>query len=55
MIRLTRSGPSRNMNRFYATQLGNWVTNPARVRLPICVRSVIKILSTVDRPLRSAL
>jgi predicted DNA-binding WGR domain protein len=35
MIRLTRSDPSRNMHRFYAMQLGNWVTNPARVRLPI--------------------
>jgi predicted DNA-binding WGR domain protein len=30
MIRLTRSNPSRNMNRFYAMQLGNWVTNSAR-------------------------
>jgi predicted ATPase len=30
MIRLTRSDPSRNMHHFYAMQLGNWVTHPAR-------------------------
>jgi predicted DNA-binding WGR domain protein len=35
MIRLTRSDPSRNMKRFYAMQLGNWVTNPTRVGLPV--------------------
>ena len=35
MIRLTRSDPSRNMNRFYAMQLGNCVTTPPGLRLPI--------------------
>ena len=55
MIRLTRSDPSRNMNRCYAMQLGNWVTTPARGQAANLVQSVIKILSTVDRPLRSAL
>jgi hypothetical protein len=50
MIRLTRSDPSRNMNRFYAMQLGNWVTNPARGQAANLARSVTKILNTVDRP-----
>ena len=44
MIRLTRSDPSRNMHRFYAMQLGNWVTTPARAQAANLVRSVIKIL-----------
>jgi predicted DNA-binding WGR domain protein len=56
MIQLTRSDPSRNMHRFYAMQLGNWVTNPAaRSQAANLVRSMNKILSTIDRPLRSAL
>ncbi len=42
MIRLTRSDPSRNMHRFYAMQLGNWVTNPARGQATNLVRSVFK-------------
>ena len=51
MIRLTRSDPSRNMHRFYAMQLGNWVTNPARGQAADLAQSVIKILGTVDRRL----
>jgi hypothetical protein len=42
MIRLTRSNPSRNMHSFYAMQLGNWVTNPARGQAANLVGSVIK-------------
>jgi predicted DNA-binding WGR domain protein len=42
MIRLTRSDPSRNMHRFYAMQLGNWVTNPARGQAANLVRGVVK-------------
>ena len=42
MIRLTRSDPSRNMHRFYAMQLGNWVTNPARGQAANRARSVIR-------------
>jgi predicted DNA-binding WGR domain protein len=42
MIRLTHSDPSRNMHRFYAMQLGNWVTNPAPGQAANLARSVIK-------------
>ena len=53
MIRADALGPSRNMHRFYAIQLGNWVTNPVRGQAANRALSVITILSTVDRPLRS--
>jgi hypothetical protein len=45
MIRLTRSDPSRNMNRVYAMQLGNWLTNPTGGQAANPSRSVIKILA----------
>ena len=42
MIRLTRWDSSRNMHRFYAMQLGNWVTNPVPGQAANPARSVIK-------------
>jgi predicted DNA-binding WGR domain protein len=42
MIRLTRSDPSRNMHRFYAMQLGNWLTNPRPGQAASLVLSVVK-------------
>ena len=53
MIRLTLSDPSRNMHRFYAMQLDNWVTNPARGQPASLVLSVVKI--SIDGPPQRAL
>ena len=56
MIRLTRSDPSRNMHRFYAMQLGNWVTNPTRRGCQSgteCGKKCTPLTATPQRALRA--
>jgi hypothetical protein len=55
LIRLTALGPVGNMNRFYAMQLGNWVTNLAQGQAANLVRSVIKNTEDCSATPQSAL